>query len=78
MRPDRDAKLAELRQRIQEKVANPSTNQDGKSIRKVLVFTAFADTAKYLYQQLSPWARESLGIHTALVVGDGDRVDMKQ
>jgi SNF2 family DNA or RNA helicase len=72
VRPERDAKLAELRERIQQKAANPTTNQDGKSIRKVLVFTAFADTAKYLYRELSPWARESLGIHTALVVGDGD------
>jgi SNF2 family DNA or RNA helicase len=72
VRPERDAKLSELRSRIQEKVVSPSTNQDGKSIRKVLVFTAFADTAKYLYQQLSPWARENLGIHTALVCGDGE------
>ncbi|MEZ5431564.1 MAG: helicase-related protein [Verrucomicrobiales bacterium] len=71
VKPERDAKLAELRQRIQKKVANPSTNNDGKAIRKVLIFTAFADTAKDLYSQLSPHFHDELGIHTALVVGDG-------
>jgi SNF2 family DNA or RNA helicase len=70
--PARDAKLAKLRARIAEKAHNPTTNRDGKAIRKVLVFTAFADTAKYLHDQLAGWARKELGIHTALVVGDGD------
>ena len=72
VKPERDAKLAELHARVQEKVTHPTTNLDGKPIRKVIVFTAFADTAKYLYSQLSPWAQETLGIHCALVVGDGD------
>ena len=71
VKPERDAKLAELRARIESKVTNPTTNADGKSIRKVLIFTAFADTARYLYEQLATWARDDLGIHTALVVGDG-------
>src|SRR5690606_8436909 len=35
--------------------------------RKVIVFTAFADTARYLYDQLS----EDLGLNTALVTGGG-------
>lgn len=72
VKPERDAKLAELRTRIEEKVSNPTINLDGKPVRKVLIFTAFADTAKYLHDQISTWAREALGIHTALVVGDGD------
>jgi hypothetical protein len=72
VKPDRDAKLAELRKLIADKIANPSINRDGKAVRKILVFTAFADTAKYLYAQLSPWARDSQGIHTALVCGDGE------
>jgi SNF2 family DNA or RNA helicase len=71
VKPDRDAKLAELRARIAEKVANPSINLDGKSVRKVLVFTAFADTARYLHDQLRDWARDQMKIHCALVVGDG-------
>lgn len=70
--PNRDAKLAHLRKLIAGKIANPSTNRHGKSIRKILVFTAFADTAKYLHTQVKDWARNDLGIHLARVLGDGD------
>jgi superfamily II DNA or RNA helicase len=71
VKPDRDGKLAELRTLIEQKVKEPTVNRDGKTNRKVLVFTAFADTARYLYDQLALWAEEGLGIHTALIVGDG-------
>ncbi|MDX9792371.1 MAG: helicase-related protein [Kiritimatiellia bacterium] len=67
----RDGKLAELKNLIEAKVTHPTTNRDGKATRKVLVFTAFADTARYLYEHLGPWARQNLAIHTALVCGDG-------
>ncbi len=67
----RDGKLAELKDLIEAKVTRPTTNRDGKTNRKVLVFTAFADTARYLYEHISPWARQNLKIHTALVCGDG-------
>ncbi len=67
--PDRDAKLAQLKRLIDEKVTNPTTNKQGKLNRKVIVFTAFADTAVYLYESLQPWAME-LGIHSALVTGN--------
>ena len=39
--------------------------------KKVLVFTAFADTATYLYEHLSTWMKEEHGLETALVVGSG-------
>lgn len=71
VKPDRDGKLAKLRQLIATKVTEPTTNRDGKLNRKVLVFTAFADTARYLHDQLAACARKELGIHLALVVGDG-------
>ena len=64
---DRDAKLAALRNQIADKVAKPFN----KGNRKVIVFTAFADTAAYLYQQLSGWANKELGIHSAMIVGAG-------
>ena len=67
----RDGKLAELKKLIEAKVSHPNTNRDGKANRKVLVFTAFSDTARYLYEHISPWARQNLKIHTALVCGDG-------
>jgi len=64
---ERDAKLAALRQIIEEKCRNPINPGN----RKVIVFTAFAETAIYLYEQLTPWALENLGIHSALVTGAG-------
>jgi SNF2 family DNA or RNA helicase len=64
---DRDAKLAELRTMIVRKCTEPIN--DGN--RKVIVFTAFADTARYLYDELGPWAKATLGLESALVTGTG-------
>lgn len=63
----RDAKLNDLRSMIAGKVRNPINPGN----RKVLIFTAFADTALFLYAELSSWAREELGIETAVVTGSG-------
>lgn len=65
--PDRDAKLEALRDMIAEKAGSPIN--DGN--RKVLIFTAFADTAKYLYDNLATWADLDLNISSALVTGSG-------
>ncbi|WP_020602558.1 helicase-related protein [Spirosoma spitsbergense] len=65
--PERDAKLQELKQLIREKVTNP-LNADN---RKVIVFTAFSDTASYLYENLHDWANTEFGIESALVTGSG-------
>ena len=70
--PDDDAKLAELKKLIAAKVRKPTTNKLGEPNRKVLVFTAFADTATYLYESILTWASKELGIHMALVCGGGD------
>ena len=70
--PQRDAKMAELQALIADKVRKPTTNKLGQSNRKALVFTAFADTAEYLYTHLHEWAQKELGIHVALVTGRGD------
>ena len=66
--PDRDAKLQELKRLIADKVANPINPGN----RKVLVFTAFSDTAAYLYAQIERWAREELGLHIGLVTGSDE------
>ncbi|XKH60743.1 DEAD/DEAH box helicase family protein [Halomonas sediminis] len=63
----RDAKLALLKQAIANKFENPLNPGN----RKVVVFTAFADTAQYLYANLAQWAQNELGIHSALVTGGG-------
>ncbi|NLJ17673.1 helicase-related protein [Globicatella sulfidifaciens] len=62
----RDAKLNELKKIIINKVENP-INPGNK---KIIVFSAFADTVKYLYEQLSEKLLE-LGLHSAMVVGNG-------
>jgi len=67
--PARDAKLAELKELISQKVRHPAKNKKGDPVYKVLVFTAFADTADYLYENLHSWALKELKIHTALVTG---------
>ena len=72
---DRDAKLQELKRLIRNKISHPLN--DGN--RKVLVFTAFADTAQYLYTNLKDWVFEKMGLHCALVTGTGDnRTTFKQ
>ncbi|MEW6664578.1 MAG: helicase-related protein [Thermodesulfobacteriota bacterium] len=70
--PDRDSKLAELKALIAKKAQHPTKNKQGKLNRKVLVFTAFADTAQYLYENIHGWALQELGIHSALVLGTGE------
>lgn len=70
--PERDAKLKELKELIRRKVADPTTNNLGQPNKKVLVFTAFADTATYLFDSLRSWAHKDLGINIALVAGSGD------
>ncbi|WP_313584348.1 helicase-related protein [Acinetobacter variabilis] len=63
----RDAKLELLKKTIRNKIQNPLNLGN----RKAIVFTAFADTAQYLYGNLAQWAQEELDIHSALVTGGG-------
>jgi len=68
---ERDAKLQTLKDLISEKVSNPTSTRSGKVNKKAIVFTAFSDTAEYLYDSLHDWAKKDLGIHIALVTGTG-------
>ncbi|HBM15391.1 MAG TPA: ATP-dependent helicase [Lentisphaeria bacterium] len=63
--PERDAKLKELKKLIQAKAENPINYSN----KKVLVFTAFADTAKYIYDNIKEWISSELDLHSALVCG---------
>ncbi len=63
----RDAKLETLRAVIAQKIRQPLNPGN----RKIIVFTAFADTAQYLYDELSSWAKAELGLNAALVTGAG-------
>ena len=66
--PERDGKLNALIHGIRNKVEEPTRDKGGKPNRKMLVFTTFTDTAKYLYEQLGELSRE-LGIKMAMVTG---------
>ena len=75
--PERDAKLEQLKQLIDDKVKTSTKDRSGKDNRKVLVFTAFADTAKYLYDNLYGWATDTHGIHAAVVTGSENRTSFE-
>ncbi|MEX2672775.1 MAG: helicase-related protein, partial [Phycisphaeraceae bacterium] len=72
--PDDDAKLQHLKGVIDRKVADPLNPGN----RKVLIFTAFADTANYLFANLAPFAQQ-LGLHTGKVTGsDAPKTTLKK
>ena len=66
--PDRDSKLQDLRQIIEYKIRNPIN--DGN--QKIVIFTAFADTARYLYENIVDWAWENHKLHCAMVTGSDE------
>lgn len=74
IQPHRDKKLEELKELIREKVKNP-INEGNK---KVITFTAFANTAKYLYDNIADWGLEELGLYSAVITGsDNPKTNLK-
>lgn len=63
--PKYDSKLQELFRVIRNKLENP-INQDNK---KIIIFTAFADTAEYLFDNVSKYVKENFGLNIAMVSG---------
>ena len=63
--PEHDAKLQTLFGLIQKKVEQPINPAN----RKLLIFTAFSDTADYLYANVSKFAKEKFGLETAEITG---------
>jgi len=71
----RDQKLSELKNIITEKITNPINNNN----KKIIIFTTYADTATYLYNNLHKWLKEDYGLHTAIVTGsDNNKTTMKK
>lgn len=66
--PEKDNKLQTLFEVIVEKIKHP-INEDNK---KILIFTAFADTAEYLYDHVSSFVKDKYGINTAMITGSVD------
>lgn len=63
--PEYDYKLQELLRLIERKEKNPINDEN----KKILIFTAFADTAEYLYKNISGYIKENFGLNTAMVSG---------
>lgn len=64
--PEHDSKLRMLIEDIRFKFTNP-INPGNK---KIIIFTAFSDTAQYLYENIAPLIKEHTGLNTALISGD--------
>ena len=66
--PEHDTKLQELLHLLDEKITNP-INPNNK---KVLIFSAFSDTAEYLYDYVSKYIKDKYGLNTAVITGTID------
>lgn len=66
--PEHDSKLQELLRLVSKKIENP-INPGNK---KVLIFSAFSDTAEYLYDNVSTYIKNKYGLDTAVITGSID------
>ena len=66
--PEHDSKLQELFKLLRHKVENPINGTN----KKVIIFTAFADTADYLYNNVSQYMKRNFNIDTAMITGTVD------
>jgi len=66
--PEHDSKLQELLHLLDEKITNPINTNN----KKVLVFSAFSDTAEYLYDHVSKYIKDKYGLNTAVITGTID------
>lgn len=66
--PEHDTKLQELLKLVSDKIENP-INPGNK---KVLIFSAFSDTAEYLYEHVSTYVKKKYGLNTAVITGSID------
>ena len=64
--PETDEKLRVLCHEIRRKINNPIN--DGN--KKILIFSAFADTVEYLYDHISKMVKKEFGLDTAMITGD--------
>ena len=64
--PEHDSKLQQLVADLKHKFANPINGNN----KKVLIFTAFSDTAEYIYNCLADKIKSEYGLNVALVTGN--------
>ncbi len=63
--PDHDLKLIELEKVIKKKIENPINGNN----KKIVIFTAFADTADYLYGEIAHILEEKYDLKTGIITG---------
>lgn len=66
--PEHDSKLQELFRVLSNKIEHPINDNN----RKVIIFTAFSDTAEYLYENVSRFVLQKYHLNTAMVTGSVD------
>jgi hypothetical protein len=66
--PEHDTKLQTLLRLIAEKIERPINEKN----KKILIFSAFSDTAEYLYDAVSGFVKKKFGLDTAMVTGSVD------
>lgn len=66
--PAHDLKLQTLMNLLDDKMKHPINGEN----KKVLIFSAFSDTAEYLYDQVSIYMKEKYGLDTAVITGSID------
>ena len=66
--PAHDTKLQTLLELIQKKQEHPINPGN----RKIIIFTAFSDTADYLYREVAPFVKQNFGLNTAEITGTVD------
>lgn len=66
--PEYDSKLISLKEIMKNKIENPINDNN----KKIIIFTAFADTAQYLYNNISKFMKQSFNIDTAMITGSID------
>ena len=66
--PEHDSKLQMLFEVISHKIQNPFNGGN----KKILLFSAFSDTAEYLYRETAPFVKERFGLDSAIITGTAD------
>lgn len=66
--PEHDSKLQELFRVLSNKIEHPINDNN----RKIIIFTAFSDTAEYLYENVSRYVLQKYRLNTAMVTGSVD------
>lgn len=72
--PEEDAKLNTLIKLISDKINNPINDNN----KKIIIFSAFADTAEYLFNNIHKYIKENFCLDTALVTGQANKTTIEK